>query len=286
MIQVSIFGGLGNQLFQYASAKNLARLNNTDLYLRLDWFNQDFEASNTTPRFFDLSNFKLNYKISGSYYDRIYNKLVHPFHYCEPDTFSYDPKFLRLRHNNIWLNGYWARNNYFDDIRDILIEEMQPKEINAPNQQTVSEIKQTNSVSIHLRRGDYLTNKSANSLFQILDIDYYHKAIEYIKARIDDPIFYIFSDDISYAVEHFVGSEFRIIDINSGRNSYMDLYLISQCKHNINANSTFSWWGSYLNNSTERIIIIPEKWYKDNNAIAQESNYDSSNNYSKNWITM
>ena len=249
MIHVKMTSGLGNQLFQYASAKNLARLNNTDLYLDLEWFNK-----RTAPRKFELDYFCVKYKTMNKYILKLYNRIHAPLIYREKTPFDYDVNFLNLRGQNILLSGYWAKFPYFDDIRDELIKEIQPKLINSKNQNMLKIIDSTNSVSIHIRRGDYLTEP----LFKLLDDSYYEPAITYMMKKGFNPTFYIFSDDIEYCKKYKYHENFHIVDLNYGNDSYMDLVLMSKCKHNIIANSTFSWWAAYLNNNLCKTIIYPK----------------------------
>lgn len=261
MIQISIFGGLGNQLFQYATAKNLARLNNAKLYLCLDWFEQDFK--NTTKRIFDLEYFNISYTNTKNLQPRILSKIWKPIYIKEKSPFYYNKELLNLRGKNIWLTGYWSFFSYFDDIRNQLSEEMKPKVINSQNKLLLERIMVTNSVSIHIRRGDYISN----DLFCVLDQIYYQKAISKIRECFEDPVFYVFSDDINFVKTLFEKEDFNIIDINKGSDSYMDFYLMSQCRHNIIANSTFSWWAAYLNKNPDKMVVAPKKWYR------EDSNY-------------
>ncbi|MBD8348141.1 alpha-1,2-fucosyltransferase [Dysgonomonas sp. HGC4] len=282
MVQVSLYGGLGNQLFQYATAKNMARLNNAELYLCLDWFNQDFK--NTTKRIFDLEYFNIKYKRTRSLKPRILSKLWKPCYITEKSPFSYNQGLLNLRNRNIWLSGNWSFFSYFDDIKDQLREEMHPKTVNAENKLVLQEIVNTNSVSVHIRRGDY----SSSNLFCILDQAYYLEAISKVRECIDNPIFYIFSDDIDFVKKSFQNENVRIIDINHGSDSYMDLYLMSQCQHNIIANSTFSWWAAYLNANLDKMIIAPQKWYQEDNTYYIENKDIASEGkfYPQEWIVL
>ena len=131
----------------------------------------------------------------------------------------------------------------------------------------MEEIKASNSVSLHLRRGDYLTPENQAMFGGICTKEYYENAVHFIKERVEHPVFYIFSDDPSYAANEYRGKEFKIVDLNKGSSSFYDMYLMSQCKHNICANSTFSFWGARLNCNPEKLMIRPLKqkncdWYQ------------------------
>ena len=124
--------------------------------------------------------------------------------------------------------------------------------------------KNPTSVSLHIRRGDYL--KKTNSIYQFGGVatdDYFKKAIQYTIKHINNPSFYVFSDDINWCREHFIGNEYHFVDCNNGLNSWRDLYLMSLCRHHINSNSTFSWWGAWLCEYDDKIVITPEEYIKD-----------------------
>lgn len=280
MIQVTITGGLGNQLFQYATAKSLAKLNNTELYLNLDWFSQDFK--HTTKRIFDLANFNIDYKSTRSLKCRLLGKIWKPYYIVEQNPFFYEEGLLTKKGKNIHLSGYWSYYPYFESIKEILIKEIKPRKINQENQELLERIHNTNSVSVHIRRGDYI----ADSLFNILDLEYYKEAISRINALVETPSFYIFSDDVEFVKSVFSQDNFTIVDINRGENSYMDLYLMSQCNHNIMANSTFSWWAAYLNGNKDNITIATREWHNQNNDyyLKHRNELSESLFYPLNWI--
>ena len=122
-------------------------------------------------------------------------------------------------------------------------------------------MKRYNSVSIHVRRGDYLNGYYYETLGKICDIAYYQRAIGTIKERVDNPHFYIFSDDPDYVTENLTIENATFVNFNRGNDSWQDMYLMSQCKHNIIANSTFSWWGAWLNNNPQKVVVAPSHWF-------------------------
>lgn len=284
MIQSYIIGGLGNQLFQYATAKKLAQLNNTSLYLLLDWYNQDFNKTKATPRIFDLSNFDIKYKLPEGLFYRLYNKLYKPLYYNEVNSFEFDDNLLKLRSKNIKISGYWGSFDYFNDFKAELQAEIQPKYLDDQNNDFLKKIKNLDSVSLHIRRTDYLSI----DVYCSLNIDYYERAINLIKKKINNPYFFIFSDDID-SIKQLLPQDLKydLVNINKGYKSYMDLYLMSQCKHNIIANSTFSAWAAYLNTSPDKITICPKNWFNTSLLIQDNllSSTDSLINYvPKDWI--
>lgn len=122
----------------------------------------------------------------------------------------------------------------------------------------------SNSISLHVRRGDYENNSSAKRLHGgICTLNYYKQAIELVASRIKNPVFFIFSNDLKWARENLELEKYKqvLVNLNKGNNSYKDMYLMSKCKHNIIANSSFSWWGAWLNANPKKIVICPKRWY-------------------------
>ena len=121
-----------------------------------------------------------------------------------------------------------------------------------------------NSVCVHVRRGDYAAARSYHSFFGLLPKEYYEKAIAKIKNEADGPTFYFFSDDPAWCRATFTGLKAEFIDHNAGEQAHKDMVLMSSCRHNIIANSSFSWWGAWLNNNPEKIVAAPASWFKSN----------------------
>lgn len=168
-----------------------------------------------------------------------------------PDVFAYNPL------KSYMFRGNWINEDYFRDCRETLLEDFTFIDgMGEKNDMLLQRINKENAVSVHVRRGDYLKTKMRH-----LDRDYYTKAVALIEEKVPDPVFYIFSDDPVYVKEEFtfIAPERRnIVDWNKGAESFRDLQLMSCCKHNIIANSTFSFWGAYLNQYESRMIIAPK----------------------------
>lgn len=270
---VRIFGGLGNQMFQYALYKSLEHKFNN---VKID--TSDFHYHNhhngyeidkifdTTYNIADKEEIKkityprnlLIYKI----FDKILKKNLNKgYDICEGKDRRYNKEILNIR-NTIYYDGYWQSELYFKDIEKLIRKEFTFKnELDERNLEIAQKIKNTNSVSIHVRRGDYIGNKS---LGNICGKEYYLKSVEYIEKNIEKPEFFIFSDDIEWAKDSLnINYPKTYISWNKNQESYKDMQLMSYCKHNIIANSTFSWWGAWLNNNTEKIVIAPKLWFAD-----------------------
>lgn len=279
MIIVSIYGGLGNQLFQYACAKAVAIKLGVELKLDISLVNDRTESENFTFRDYELGAFNVEDKIATlnevrQYIPNMYNSsdlskklfkikriITRKTFYYEKTKFQFEDR-INLIHNNTLIFGYFQTEKYFKSIRHELIDLFSLKEvIDNENALILNQIKNRNAVSIHVRRGDYLKLS-----FQELDIqNYYSKAIEIIRKKVKDPVFYIFSDDQLWVEENFKQFDIEKVFVknNIDKKSFMDLFLMSQCKHNICANSTFSWWGAWLNTYPDKIIIAPKKWFKE-----------------------
>lgn len=135
---------------------------------------------------------------------------------------------------------------------------------NKRNQSVLNMIDSKNSISIHVRRGDYVSNAATNKYHGLCDLGYYKKSIDYISKRVESPVYYIFSDDISWCkINLKIKGNVTYISHNNGDNSWEDMRLMSRCKHNIIANSSFSWWAAWLNTNLDKIVIAPRNWYKD-----------------------
>jgi hypothetical protein len=274
MFVIKLNGGLGNQLFQFAFGRYLASLYKTKVKFDLQ-FNSNGE--NYTLRELGLTKFKIDldiasneeissYKIfNNKYLSRFERKLTQQIPFTNKKV-SVEKPFEKIRafRNNCYYDGYWQSENYFWPIKDIIRKDLTINfDLDEANKNVAQEISKTTSISLHVRRGDYLSIESNAKIFNLCDLDYYLRAIEIVKEKIPNPVFYVFSDDISWTKEVFKDDNFKIVDINPD-NPNADMYLMSQCKHNIIANSTFSWWGAWLNTNELKLIIAPKKWYLNN----------------------
>jgi len=289
MVNVILSGGLGNQMFQYAAAKALTERLQTGLTLDIQTFGRRTEA---TARQFELDIFNIDYTIKSTLKGKLLIK-TYPFIQKHREAFQsyglftdtyailYQPAFETLK-GNITMYGYFQNKCYFHNIAsDIQKDFTFRKPLTGKNEELSEKIKTGNSIAIHIRRGDYLTNKSAVSNFVTCDINYYRKAIEYISSQINNPQFYIFSDDADWVKNNinFVNHPVSFINWNSGNESYIDMQMMSICKHNIIANSSFSWWGAWLNRNPDKIVIAPCKWFQE-----EKKNKLLDNFYPKKWI--
>lgn len=276
MIIVKLIGGLGNQMFQYATGRNLAILKNTELLIDTSFLDKNPDGA-YTKRNLELNVFNLDLKIasqndiekfkintSNKYTRTLQRNFPFLFKnlYVAESGVGYHKQFLNFR-KNTYLDGFWQSEKYFDRIKSILFKEFIPKEpLNTENIDWLDKIKASESISLHVRRGDYITQNSALDFHGLCDITYYESAINIIKENNSVYEIFVFSDDLEWCKANFNFLEkTHFVDSNQNTNAYLDLFLMSNCKHNVIANSSFSWWAAFLNQNNDRIVVAPKKWY-------------------------
>ena len=275
MIIVKINGGLGNQLQQYALSEKL-RLLGKEVKLDVSWFsdhveklsNRDLELNYFPNISYEICSEEEKKQILGNRNKAV--KILERLGLKDKKLYvehqMYDETILSM--DDMVLEGYFACEGYYADIIPYLQEKLQfPKSENKENEIISKRIQSTQSVSLHIRRGDYLNPENKSIFDGICTEVYYEQAVKKMKEWVKNPHFYIFSDDPEYARDKYVGEEYTVVDINHGKDSFFDMYLMSLCKHNICANSTFSFWGARLNPNEDKIMIRPLKqrnncdWY-------------------------
>lgn len=271
MIITKINGGLGNQLFQYAAGRALAHHHQTELVLDLSWYKQP--PLGNTPRAYELDKYPIVARIAGPqeesafrfYHGRILRRvplLPRPWRHAREAHFQYDPVFLNLP-DNTYLDGYWQSNKYFEEIGSLIRSELQA--IPGPgqkNQLLLDDISSKNSIALHIRRGDYLSNPTAAQYHSVCSLEYYQNAVQLIAAKVANPHFFVFSDDVAWAQANLnLRFPVTFVGHNVGDQAFQDLRLMSHCKHQIIANSSFSWWGAWLNPNPNKMVVAPKKWF-------------------------
>lgn len=268
MIVIELSGGLGNQMFQYALYKKFESLNK-DVVMETSFFRSGQEL-----RELELGIFPVKYKeitdkeaasIRGYGYqdsvlDKIRYKLTPKKYKVYIDKIGpFQPEIFEME--NVYLSGYWQNENYFKDIREIVCRDFSfSDELVECNKELCHTLENENSVSVHIRRGDYLTTENTRIHGNICTDAYYANAMNYIRESVENPQFYIFTDDLEWVREKYRGQNVMIVEGNRNDSSYVDMFLMSKCKHNIVANSTFSWWGAWLNSNPDKLVLAPPKW--------------------------
>ncbi len=287
MIIVQLTGGLGNQLFQYAMGRSLSVRLNTEFkidksfFKDYEWHDYSLDPFNLKCGEADADEIDIILKRRAVKTERIITKLTGRLTgVITENSLLYDPKYKKIT-SPAYLKGYWQCAKYFDDTESVIRQDLQIKiPPSLENSGILKRISETNSVSLHIRRGNYVNVAEVNSVHGTCSMDYYQEALRYIKQRVANPVFYVFSDDIAWAKANLTGNDnFVFIDVNDAAHDYEDLRLMQHCKHHIIANSTFSWWGAWLNTSSEKIVIAPSKWFAD-----EEKNKTASAIIPDNWV--
>lgn len=290
MIIIKIAGGLGNQMFQYALGRALLA-RGREVFLDCSGF--DSQAQSDTKRKYELDKFDVKIKqVSPKdkekfcnwkqylyyYFGRIIKKdisriVLEKEHCFLPQIAECDSKYLI---------GYWQTEKYFKSIRRELLSDFsfQNLTFSHQNEKLRDDILSTkNAVGVHVRGGDYNTADNVSIYGNICDSEYYQKAFEYIEKAVGKAKYYIFTNDPEWAKKMipFKKDNIEIIDWNSEEDGWMDMYMMSICRHNIIANSSFSWWAAWLNQNSEKIVIAPKKW---------QNGSDIADIVPDNWIRM
>jgi hypothetical protein len=237
MITIRLKGGLGNQMFQYAAGRALALENRTGLRLDVSYF--DFKLPGITKRAYGLDVFNVKAEIVKTSFFR----------------FILEKIFSKKKEE------YFQSPKYFQEHEDTLRQDFTLKEpLSDTSKILQEEIKNGNSVGVHVRRGDYATN----SFNLLMSADYYSKGIEYISQKTNIEKIYVFSDDISWCKENlnFIYPTVFVENVYSGRHGEGHMMLMMECKNFIIANSSFSWWAAWLGTNPQKIIVAPKQWFK------------------------
>jgi hypothetical protein len=272
MIIAVLKGGLGNQLFQYAFARNLAYTHNTPIKLDISDFQGDSRIPYSLMHFNVQENFATPQEIQslidpgqtaiGKWiYALFHNHPKKTKNHIIVKSPHFDPGLLKLP-DNVYLNGYFQSENYFINIADIIRNEFKVKnELNSKNKHIAEMIQNTQSVNICVRRGDFVTDPKANLTHGVCSLDYYYHCVEQTNQKVKNPHFFVFSDDISWCRNNLkVKYPINYIDHQQDK-PHENLRLMSFCKYHIIPNSSFAWWGAWLAANKNKIVFAPKKWF-------------------------
>ncbi len=276
MIIARIIGGLGNQMFQYAAGRALSLANDCPLKLDISGF-ESYALHNG----YELDIFNIEAEIAGrkdissltGSQVRLARILRQKLGFSKRShrierEFSFDPCFFDIV-QPAYIDGYWQSYRYFESHAAQIRKELSfKKPLSGKNLEISGHVAQTSSVGVHIRRGDYITNPAFAKVHGFLGVDYYVKAVRLIRETIPSPIFVVFSEDIAWARENLqLGQDAVFVSHNTGMSSYEDMRLMSMCKHNIVANSSFSWWAAWLNNNPDKMVVYPSNWLAGRKAV-------------------
>lgn len=277
MIIISIKGRLGNQMFEYALYKCLQQ-QGKEVYVDLACNRQNDEQRGIFADIrYNLEIFQPNYKIADWKItqewlrDRENRNLLRRWKYrVFPDTCKYYGEkktgifdYNVFKMDDVYLDGYWQSEKYFLDVKDEVQKLYQFPLIYSDYQKSILEkIYSKYAVSVHIRRGDYLQHPE---IYGKTDLSYYQRAIQYIEERVEDVHFFVFTDDVVWAKQHFCESNITVVENETDLLvSNMDMALMAQCKDNIITNSSYSWWGAWLNSNHKKMVIAPRVWEVNN----------------------
>lgn len=262
---IRVKSGLGNQMFQYALYRQLEYMRQ-DARLDVSYINKNpehngyelYKVFHVTPRYATAEEVEYCQKKNGGIYGTIRTALTFKEFFGEIERFVNKDLFYT---DDILLNGYWQHLAYFRDvIAELKKEFVFCGPIDDKNARYMRNIQGEDTVSIHIRKGDYLSAEFRDWYGHICGVDYYKRAVDLIRTMVKNPKFYIFSDDFEWVNQNLQIPNAIRVQGNVGEMAYMDMYLMSLCKHNIISNSTFSWWAAWLNKNPEKIVIEPERW--------------------------
>jgi len=267
---------LGNQMFQYAAARRLSILHDTPLKLDITAFDQYhlhsyslqhfcirevFAAQEEIKHFTEIPQRgmrRLSVKVL-SHLKPYYRRNIFRENHFNP----FDPNINRTP-PDLYLQGYWQSEKYFHDIKEDIKQEFRIRQRKVKDMRILEAIQNTESVSIHVRRNDYVSDPKTKQIHGTCSIHYYQKSMEWMAERLAHPHFFVFSDDPQW-VKHSIESSYPMIVVSGQytKNNYEDIWLMSMCKHHIIANSSFSWWSAWLSSNPDKFIIAPQRWFND-----------------------
>ena len=269
MIIVRIIGGLGNQMFQYAAARALALETGLEVKIDTTWYDEKRFAGDS-PREFGLDAFDvklpkatkeevtalkgLSYQ-ARKYAAKVRRRLV-------GENFGFDPAFFATP-DGTYLEGYWQSAAYFEKHAAVIREDFQlSRGFGTIGEALADEIGSgEDAVSIHVRRGDYVSNSKVSRTYGVLGQEYYAAAAARVAKEVPGPRFFVFSDDIDWVRDNLrVGEAARFVS-GSSLTPQEEVLLMSRCRNHVIANSSFGWWGAWLDASPEKLVIAPRKWF-------------------------
>lgn len=275
-IIVKIQGGLGNQLFQYALGRNLALTHGLPVTYDTSWYAMDMGQ---TKRTYELDHFQTRVRLADPAAVqelRRYQRKAGPVgflksfltadesRYIQDYNYAFDPKIFQVK-PPAYLDGYWQSEKYFSDVAEMIRREIAlTRAPTGKNAEALSQIQSSPSISLHIRRGDYVTSKTTNTFHGAAGLNYYHAASAKLKSVEPKATMYVFSDDLAWVKENLRSDLPTVfVDWNTPDTAHEDLRLMSACRHHVLANSTFSWWGAWLSPNPDKVVIAPEQWFAD-----------------------
>ncbi len=297
MVFVKLMGGLGNQMFQYAAGLALARRTGASLRLDTSLLANGSGETRGGRRTFELHRFRISAKVASptelaeatgrpaaGWRGRVLGlRRRAGLASAQPPVlrerhFHFDPLFLDAP-GHVCLVGYWQSARYFEAVRNVLPREFEVKSgLAGKNREVADLIRSVPSVSVHVRRGDYLSRESTYLVHGVCERAYYEECFREMERRVPGAAFFVFSDDVAWVRDHLgLPARTTVIDHNPPEMAHEDMRLMSMCRHNIIANSSFSWWGAWLNANPGKVVLAPRRWFLD-------PSFDTSDLLPEGWI--
>ncbi|OJW53750.1 MAG: hypothetical protein BGO55_01320 [Sphingobacteriales bacterium 50-39] len=271
---ILVFNGLGNQMSQYAFFLNKKQISGSARFI----FNRKSQKIHNGYELDKVFGIKqrttvFNKLLYYIYLIVVFNKLrfiSQPIIrllnlmglaiYSENDNYAFRSELLRPSPGIKFYEGGWHSEKYFRDVKAQVFQAFQfdMSRIGAANSEILHKIKTCTSVAVHVRRGDYLDPLNYQKLGSVCTLNYFVCAIQKMKALVNNPHFFFFTNDHAWVKENFAGDDVTVVNINTAEDSWKDMFLMSNCAHNINSNGTFSWWSAYLNKNEDKIVIVPK----------------------------
>lgn len=273
-VVVQLIGGLGNQMFQYAVGRAISARCKVPLLLDVSGFEK------YSLRRYELDAMAIDACIAtrkelAQYngtapHQNILMRTLDRFNLSRKGqvlaeaSYSYDERVVTVD-APVYLKGYWQTERYFAHLADDIRREFSLKNgFDSSNEKIAQLIDAAgdNSVSLHIRRGDYVNNPHTAQYHGVCSLDYYKDAVAHVAGHLAAPHFFVFSDDHTWVIENFnIGHQYTLVDVNGPDRGIWDMALMKRCRHHIIANSSFSWWGAWLNPSQKKIVVTPKHWF-------------------------
>jgi hypothetical protein len=270
-----LFGGLGNQLFQYAAGRSLAVKHGGELLLDDSLLKR--RRAGVTQRDYELDAFAIRArKLNATEGLALQLRLKRPFRYLyefgllnsfftyyREQNYEFNPKFNELA-GDLVIEGYWQTERYFSNISYELGQELRPvRQPKAALQVWLDKVSHANSVSLHVRRGDYISNPNAAKLHAVCDNAYYEQAVSLVAECVKNPVFYVFTDDPDGVMKDLkLNVPTVMVSQSHLLRAYEELYVMRHCAHHVIANSAFSWWAAWLSSNPNKLVIAPSQWFR------------------------
>jgi hypothetical protein len=284
-------GGLGNQMFQYATGWSLARRLGAELSVDRTWL--EGEGLFATARHYELDAFRLQTRSAApnvvSKLERRSENALNGLRrklglaasvtVLHEESHAFDARFDTVS-GNVLLVGYWQSERYFVNCAEAIRTEFELADAPSPrNRELIEQIRATNSLSLHVRRGDYVSDETTSRFHGLMPVSYYRKAVELVAEEAGPVEIFVFSDDINWCKRELAIPGYNLYYVDHNTRGSEDMRLMSACRHHILANSSFSWWGAWLNPDPTKIVIAPARWF-------QNGSIDSSDLLPQGWLQL